>query len=98
VHIHGVHDEPESIVLPGRSMQALKEDEPFKTALRMLLAPHFILYLGYSFPEADDYLRSEIEWIRDNLTDTQPGRVRDLADRLSEGIRLAEFSVNQVLV
>ena len=29
---------------------------------------------------------------------TQPGRARDLADRLSEKIRLAEFSVNQVLV
>jgi SIR2-like domain len=70
VHIHGVHDEPESIILPGRSVQALQADDPFKTALRMLLAPHFILYLGYSFPGADDYLRSEIEWIRDNLTDT----------------------------
>ena len=29
---------------------------------------------------------------------TQPGRARDLADRLSEKIRLAGFSVNQVLV
>ena len=29
---------------------------------------------------------------------TQPGRVRDLADRLSEKVRLAKFSVNQVLV
>ena len=29
---------------------------------------------------------------------TQPGRARELADRLSERIRLAEFSVNQVLV
>ena len=29
---------------------------------------------------------------------TQPGRARDLADRLSERIRLAEFSVSQVLV
>jgi SAM-dependent methyltransferase len=29
---------------------------------------------------------------------TQPGRARDLADRLSERIRLAEFSVNHVLV
>jgi hypothetical protein len=29
---------------------------------------------------------------------TQPGRARDLADRLSEKIRLAKFSVNQVLV
>ena len=29
---------------------------------------------------------------------TQPARVRDLADQLSERIRLAEFSVNQVLV
>ena len=29
---------------------------------------------------------------------TQPGRARDLADRLSERIRLAEFSVNQLLV
>ena len=29
---------------------------------------------------------------------TQTGRARDLADRLSERIRLAEFSVNQVLV
>src|SRR5919202_2473869 len=29
---------------------------------------------------------------------TEPGRVRDLADQLSERIRLAEFSVNHVLV
>ena len=29
---------------------------------------------------------------------TQPGRARDLADQLSEKLRLAEFSVNQVLV
>jgi SAM-dependent methyltransferase len=29
---------------------------------------------------------------------TQPGRAHDLADRLSERMRLAEFSVNQVLV
>jgi SAM-dependent methyltransferase len=29
---------------------------------------------------------------------TQPRRARDLADQLSERIRLAEFSVNQVLV
>ena len=29
---------------------------------------------------------------------TQPGRARDLADRLTERIRLAEFSVDQVLV
>ena len=29
---------------------------------------------------------------------TRPGRARDLADRLSERIRLAEFSVNHVLV
>src|SRR5918994_323150 len=29
---------------------------------------------------------------------TQPGRARDLADQLSERIRLAEFSVNQALV
>lgn len=29
---------------------------------------------------------------------TQPGQARDLADRLSEKLRLAKFSVNQVLV
>ena len=29
---------------------------------------------------------------------TEPGRARDLADQLSERMRLAEFSVNQVLV
>jgi SAM-dependent methyltransferase len=29
---------------------------------------------------------------------TQPGRAHDLADQLSERIRLAEFYVNQVLV
>ncbi len=29
---------------------------------------------------------------------TKPGRARDLADRLSERMRLAEFSVDQVLV
>src|SRR4051794_32603541 len=29
---------------------------------------------------------------------TQPGRARDLADRLNERLQLAEFSVNQVLV
>src|SRR3954451_23136659 len=29
---------------------------------------------------------------------TQPGRARDLADRLTERVRLADFSVDQVLV
>jgi hypothetical protein len=29
---------------------------------------------------------------------TQPGRARDLANQLSERMRLAEFSVDQVLV
>lgn len=70
VHIHGVHDDPPSIVLPGRSMEDLALDEAFKTMLRGLLAPRLVLYLGYSFPDADAYLRSEIDWIRNNLTDT----------------------------
>jgi len=105
VHIHGVHDDPESIVLPGRSMQALEEDEPFRTALRMLLAPHVVLYLGYSFPDADDYLRGEIEWIRDNLTDTGEHALllpehehevrREELDALGASVRIFTFDTSR---
>jgi HEAT repeat protein len=105
VHIHGVHDQPESVVLPGRSLDALAEDEPFKTALRMLLAPHLVLYLGYSFPQADHYLREEVEWVRSNLTDTgqhalllpeheYEDRRQDL-DALGESIRIFPFDASR---
>jgi len=67
VHLHGMASAPESIVMPGEFLDALSRDEAFVTGLRALLAAHSLLYLGYSFPREDVYLRDELIWIADHM-------------------------------
>lgn len=67
VHLHGMASVPDSIVMPGEFLQALPNDEAFVAGLRALLASHSLLYLGYSFPPEDVYLRDELIWIAGHM-------------------------------
>jgi hypothetical protein len=69
IHLHGSISDPKSLALPGETLEALKEDEPFKTVLRALLLPHVVVYLGYRLPPADAYLREELEWLSSAFQD-----------------------------
>jgi hypothetical protein len=70
IHVHGLAEEPSSIVLPGASLDAVAEDEAFLNWLRGVLAPHTVLYLGYRFPPEDDYLPGELRWLARSLIGT----------------------------
>jgi SIR2-like domain len=63
LHLHGSAADPETLALPGPSLEAPKADEPFKTVLRGLVLPHVVVYLGYRLPPADEYLRQELVWL-----------------------------------
>jgi len=75
VYLHGRTSAPETMVLPGDSLEALRGDERFKTTLRGLVAPHLVIYLGYRLPSEDAYLREEIELLASMFADRGPHAV-----------------------
>jgi hypothetical protein len=75
VHLHGHLDEPAGIALPGASMDALANDETFKTVLRGLVIARAVVYLGYRLPPEDMYLHREIETLATMFADRGPHRL-----------------------
>jgi SIR2-like protein len=61
VHVHGLASDPDTLVLPGSSTEALENDDRFKTVLRALVAPHPILYFGYAVGATETHLRAGLE-------------------------------------
>jgi hypothetical protein len=75
VHLHGHVDEPAGMALPGASMDALANDETFKTVLRGLVIARAVVYLGYRLPPEDTYLHREIETLATMFADRGPHRL-----------------------
>jgi len=63
VHLHGLPGTPSSLVLPGRSTNALLSDTVFERFLSATMAPANVLYLGFSFGLAELHLRSLLAWL-----------------------------------
>ena len=63
IHLHGMPSEPASLVLPGRTTNALVSDSAFTTFLRATMAPCNVLYLGFSFGLAELHLRAILAWL-----------------------------------
>lgn len=69
LHLHGSADRPDSIILPGKTTEALATDEAFLTLVRSLWAAHRLVYLGFSFGEDETHLREALEWMSRELPD-----------------------------
>jgi hypothetical protein len=99
VHLHGMASAPDSIVMPGEFLEALRHDEAFVAGLRALLASHSLLYLGYSFPREDVYLRDELIWIAGHMRGVRAHGLlvpeREYAPRVDElrALREANFRI-----
>ncbi len=63
VHLHGLPGTPSSLVLPGRSTNALVSNSVFERFLSATMAPSNVLYLGFSFGLAELHLRSLLAWL-----------------------------------
>jgi hypothetical protein len=67
VHLHGVVERPETIVLPGEQMEQLRRAERFQRFLTGVIAPRSLLCLGFALGESEVHLRSQLEWLAGQL-------------------------------
>jgi hypothetical protein len=67
VHLHGVLNDPSSIVLPGEQMDELKRSEVFQRLLTAAFIPHHLLYLGFGFSASEVHLRTLVKWLAEEL-------------------------------
>ncbi len=68
VHLHGLPDRPESLVLPGRGMDELASSEVFQRFVSSRMAASNLLYLGFSFASAEHHLTGILKWIAQNVS------------------------------
>ena len=71
IHLHGVTEDPSSIVMPGEQMNELISAERFQRLLTAAVLPHHLLYLGFAFGESEVHLRALIEWLATELDDVR---------------------------
>jgi hypothetical protein len=67
IHLHGLPEHPESLVLPGRTTTALETNEVFQTFVSSRLAPQDIVQLGFSFARSETHLHLILEWLCRNV-------------------------------
>jgi hypothetical protein len=88
VHLHGIFDRPDTIVLPGTKMDELADDSVFETYVRSMLIPRRVLYLGFGFGATETHLRGIVGWIAARVGDRLPQWLllgeRQLRDRRSD--------------
>lgn len=71
IHLHGVTEDPSSIVLPGEQMEELISAERFQRLLTAAVVPHHLLYLGFAFGSSEVHLRALVEWLATELDDVR---------------------------
>lgn len=62
IHVHGVADEPRSIVLSRSTYQAALDDERMQLTLRLLASQHELLFLGFAFGEREAHVERDLLW------------------------------------
>jgi hypothetical protein len=63
VHLHGIPDEPSSIVLPGATTHGLADDQVFERFVSSVMAPRILLYLGFSLGPGESHLHDIVRWL-----------------------------------
>lgn len=72
IHVHGLCDYPESIVLTRRSYEEALEDGRMQYALRFLASQKQLLFLGHSLDERERPLRRDLTWSKAAFETTGP--------------------------
>jgi hypothetical protein len=62
IHLHGLSDEPSSIVLGTESYNAITSDDRVQLILRSLATRFDLLFLGFSFGDREEHFARELEW------------------------------------
>jgi SIR2-like domain len=75
LHLHGVAEQPETVVLTTQSYQAIGQDERAIHVMRDLSLTYRLLFLGHSLAAKEAHLRRDILWATRMVPYTrQPGR------------------------
>ncbi len=72
IHVHGLPSQPDSLVLPGKTTEALVDDERFTRFISTTLASRELLYLGFSLGEGEVHLHAILDWIAKTVDDARP--------------------------
>jgi SIR2-like domain len=72
IHVHGLPSRPDSLVLPGKTTEALLQDEVFTRFISSTMASRRLLYLGFSLGEGEVHLHEILEWIGRTVEDPRP--------------------------
>jgi SIR2-like domain len=103
IHLHGLPSQPDSLVLPGRTTEALVVDERFTRFISTTLASRELLYLGFSLGEGEVHLHAILAWIAKTVDDARPhylllpedeiaGRAAEIATIVGYGnVRVASY-------
>ena len=84
IHIHGMPSEPGSLVLPGKTTEALIDDERFTRFISTTLASRELLYLGFSLGEGELHLHEILKWIAAKVGDARPHYLLLPEDEIAE--------------
>lgn len=72
IHVHGLCDDPESIVLTRNSYAKAEKDDRMRYALRFLASQKQLLFLGHSLDERERPLRRDLTWSKSAFETTGP--------------------------
>lgn len=89
IHLHGIPDDPASLVLPGATTHGLDDDSVFNAFVRSVMAPRILLYLGFSLGTSESHLHRIIRWL--GAKPHGAGRHHLLVDRKEVIRRTAEM-------
>ena len=81
VHLHGLPEEPDSLVLPGRTTETLDENEVFQRFISSRLAPQGVVHLGFSFARSESHLHRILAWLNNHVAAGRPPLRRSASDR-----------------
>lgn len=63
MHLHGLADRPETVVLGSRSYKRVREDERMRLLVRAVSTRRRLLFLGHRLAVEEEHLRRDVLWV-----------------------------------
>jgi hypothetical protein len=97
VHLHGIAGCPETLVLPGRTTDALKDDQVFQAFISTILAPRGVVHFGFSFAREETHLHKILAWLQEHVADTGRHFVLLPKDEIAKSTHLDAYNLVTVV-